>query len=73
MQDLKVVWVELGRYGNRLINYMINHEPLYNLKCELLIVEDMSCFSGGEMIVSEYIEWVDSYQVQFIVLVAQIN
>ena len=33
----------------------------------------MSRFSGGEMIVSEYIEWVDSYQVQFIVLVAQIN
>ena len=33
----------------------------------------MSCFSGGEMIVSEYIEWVDSYQIQFIVLVAQIN
>ena len=33
----------------------------------------MSHFSGGEMIVSDYIEWVDSYQVQFIVLVAQIN
>ena len=33
----------------------------------------MSRFSGGEMIVSDYIEWIDSYQVQFIVLVAQIN
>ena len=33
----------------------------------------MSRFSWGEMIVSDYIEWVDSYQVQFIVLVAQIN
>ena len=33
----------------------------------------MSRLSGGEMIVSDYIEWVDSYQVQFIVLVAQIN
>ena len=33
----------------------------------------MSRFSGGEMIVSDYIEWVDTYQVQFIVLVAQIN
>ena len=33
----------------------------------------MPRFSGGEMIVSDYIEWVDSYQVQFIVLVAQIN
>ena len=36
-------------------------------------VEDMSRFSGGEMIVSDYIEWVDSYQAQLIVLAAQIN
>ena len=33
----------------------------------------MTFFSGGEMKVFDFIEWVDSYQVQFIVLVAQIN
>ena len=36
-------------------------------------VEDMSRFSGEEMKVSDYIEWVDSYQAQLIVLAAQIN
>ena len=36
-------------------------------------VEDISQFSGGEMRVSDYIEWVDKYQAQLIVLAAQIN
>ena len=36
-------------------------------------MEDISQFSGGEMKVSDYIEWVDKYQAQLIVLAAQIN